>query len=389
MPVRASRIARSAGAIVAVATALALCPSLAVGQTASTPPPDETDDGWPDASDFLDEKYGFLPLVIPITEPAVGYGAGVGAAFISAPLGAARSGYDRPDITVVGGMYTDNGSWGAVAGDWRHWMDDRLQTLAGVVYSSVNLDFYGIGEDSVLKDDPLRYTLEPKGGAVQGKYRLGDSRAWIGLSYAFFTTRVTFEAPAGTPSLPDYDEDSNVGGLIASLTFDSRDNVFTPIRGTYVEGLVGLFDEALGGDDEFQRARIIGMQFFPTDHRIYFGYRGEVAAVSSAAPFYLKPFVSMRGAPIMRYQGEEIAQLEAELRWQFWKRLSVVGFGGYGVTWNDFERLDDTRTVTTGGAGIRYELARRYGIHVGLDVAVGPDDNTAIYVQFGSAWARP
>jgi hypothetical protein len=43
-------------------------------------------------------------------------------------------------------------------------------------------------------------------------------------------------------------------------------------------------------------------------------------------PFYLRPFISLRGAPIMRYQGDEVAQLEAELRWQFWQRFSVVGF---------------------------------------------------------------
>lgn len=42
----------------------------------------------------------------------------------------------------------------------------------------------------------------------------------------------------------------------------------------------------------------------------------------------------------------------------------------------------------TGGVGFRYELARKYGIHGGLDLAVGPD-NTAVYVQVGSAWARP
>ena len=90
----------------------------------------------------------------------------------------------------------------------------------------------------------------------------------------------------------------------------------------------------------------------------------------------------------MRYQGDETAQNEAELRWQFWKRFSLVGFAGGGVAWNDFERLGNTQTVVTGGAGFRYELARKYGIHMGLDVAFGPD-NTAIYVQVGSAWARP
>ena len=68
--------------------------------------------------------------------------------------------------------------------------------------------------------------------------------------------------------------------------------------------------------------------------------------------------------------------------------LQSGGFGGFGAAWNDFEHLDGQRTIQTGGAGFRYEIARRYGIHAGLDLAFGPDE-TAIYVQVGSAWARP
>ena len=65
----------------------------------------------------------------------------------------------------------------------------------------------------------------------------------------------------------------------------------------------------------------------------------------------------------------------------------AMGYGG-GAVWNDFERFDDTQSVVTGGGGFRYELARKYGIHIGLDVAFDPD-NTAVYLQIGSAWARP
>src|SRR3954469_5231386 len=136
------------------------------------------EDGWLDASGFLDKKYGFLPIVLPITEPAVGYGAAVGLAFISSPLGEAKAGYNRPNITLVGGFGTANGTHGAMIGDVRHWLDDHLQTIAGLLYGSVNLDFYGVGREAQLSAHPLHYNLEPVGGLVQGKYRLGDSRIW-------------------------------------------------------------------------------------------------------------------------------------------------------------------------------------------------------------------
>jgi outer membrane protein assembly factor BamA len=376
---------------------LALCTSPAAAQMTIEKSPDTTpapskfrsaDDGWPDVSGFLDEKYGFLPVLIPITEPAVGYGAAVGLAFLSRPLGEARAGFGRPDITIAGGLGTENGSWGVLVGDVRHWLDDRLETQVGFTHMSTNLDFHGIGQDARLDDHPLRYNLEPTGGVARVKYRLGDSTFWAGLGYAFAVTRVTFDAPAGTPGLPDFTRDSNVGGLTPSFTYDTRDNLFTPLRGTFFEALVGVFDPALGSDDEFQRVQLIAMQYVPLFRTIWLGVRADGAAIFGDAPFYLRPFITLRGAPIMRYQGDEVAQVEAELRWQFWNRFSAVGFAGFGAAWNDFERLHNTQTIVTGGIGVRYEIARKYGIHMGIDLAFAPD-NTAVYIQVGSAWARP
>jgi hypothetical protein len=347
-----------------------------------------TEDGWLDVSGFLDETYGFVPLVMPITEPAVGYGAAGGLTFIDKPVGEAKAGFGRPNITMVGGLGTENGTWGVMAGDLRHWQGDQLQTLVGVILASVNLDFYGIGRDNVLKENPNSYTLEPLCGLVRAKYRIGGSKYWAGLGYALASTEVTFDAPARIPGLPGNQQVSRVGGLTPMLSYDSRGNMFTPVDGTFVEATAGFFAPAFGGDDEFQRHSLIAIHYFPLHADVTLGVRGDATFSFGDVPFYLRPFIALRGAPIMRYQGDEVAQLEAELRWQCWKRFSLVGFAGYGAAWNDFEHLDNKRTVVTGGTGFRYEVARAYGLHMGIDLAFGPDV-TAIYIQFGSAWMRP
>jgi outer membrane protein assembly factor BamA len=179
-----------------------------------------------------------------------------------------------------------------------------------------------------------------------------------------------------------------VGGLTPSFTYDSRNTLFTPTRGTFIEAVLGVFSRPLGGDDEFQRVQLTAMHYVTLRPDLFLGVRGDGTASFGEVPFYLRPFISLRGTPVMRYQGDEVAQIEAELRWQFWKRLSLLGFAGAGVAWTDFERLHASKTVVTGGFGFRYELARRYGLHVGLDFAFAPD-NTAVYVQIGSAWMRP
>src|SRR4051812_15849985 len=142
-------VARTLGVMTALVAAPALAqtaapapadepPALAAGASPTDTPaksdqpkaPAAKGDGWPDMSAFLDEKYGFLPIAMPITEPAVGYGAVGGLAFLSKSFGDAAKGLGRPNITFVGGMGTSNGSWGAFGIDSRYWLEDHLQTLA-------------------------------------------------------------------------------------------------------------------------------------------------------------------------------------------------------------------------------------------------------------------
>jgi outer membrane protein assembly factor BamA len=380
-----------------ISIALGLCSLKVSAQTNVTHLPTETnapskfrspEDNWLDVSGFLEEKYGFIPIPIVVTEPAVGYGGGIGLMFLSKPLPTAEAGLGRPNITVVGGFGTENGTKGAFAADMRYWLDEHLQTFVGLLYGSVNLDYYGIGDDPALANHPLRYNLEPKGGTARVKYRFGDTRLWAGLNYAFTSTEVSFDKPPGTPGEPAIPHESNVGGFTPSLTFDTRDNFFTPNRGTYLEASGGFFSPAFGADDDFQRASLVAMKFIPLGAKWFFGLRGDVAASFGDEPFYLRPFISLRGAPTLRYQGEEVAQIEAELRWNVWKRFSLVGFAGTGAAWNHLESLDSVQTIVTGGVGFRYEIARAYGLYAGVDFAVGPNNN-AFYIQIGSAWARP
>ena len=346
------------------------------------------EDGALDISGFLDEPYGFIPLLVPITEPAVGWGAAGALAFLGQPKREAGAGFGRPNITAVGGLKTDNGTWGLLAGDMRHWMGDRLQTIVGVVQASANLDFFGVGEDSALEDNPQRYSLDPLGGMVRARYRVGMSRSWVGLNYALADTQVTFEAPASAPLLLGGSGHSRVGGLTPSYTYDSRDTLFTSTKGYYFEASAGLFDQSLGSDDAFQRASLTFMAFRPVPPEVTFGLRFGASFSFGDCPFYLRPYITLRGAQMLRYQGEETAEVETEARWQFYKRYSVVGFAGYGAAWNGLGSVDDKVAILTGGTGFRYEIAHKYGIHAGLDVAFGPD-HPILYIQVGSAWARP
>ena len=347
----------------------------------------DPEDGWFDVSSFLDTGHGFVPMVVPITEPAVGYGVGGGLVFIRNNEPLVGGSYRKPNMLAVGGMATENDTWATFAGHSASWLDDRVQTLVGGLYGSIQLDFFGVGHGP-LNEHPVHYELRPAGGLTEARYRLGTSRAQVALGYAYASFDVTFDADSLPPDVSPEELESKVGGVLPSVVWDSRDNAFTPLAGLYVNVGAGLFREWLGGTSDFERLNLVGIGYHPLSARLYLGGRLDAAFSYGDAPFYARPFITLRGAPVMRYLGESAASLELETRWQFYRRISLVGFAGVGSAWNGHTDVTRPENILTGGGGLRYELARRYGLHMGFDLAWGPDEN-AIYLQFGNAWFRP
>ncbi|MGC3961617.1 MAG: hypothetical protein QM813_27945 [Verrucomicrobiota bacterium] len=167
-----------------------------IPSTITNPPPSklwDPVDGWLDASGFLDTAYGFVPLFMPVTEPAVGYGAAGGLIFIDRREPSADGTYQKPNMAVVGGMGTENGSWAVMGGHSGNWMEGQMETLVGLMGGSINLDFYGVG-DGPQASVPLSYNIEPVGGIVEGRYRLGKTPWRGGLGYLFGQANVSFDA---------------------------------------------------------------------------------------------------------------------------------------------------------------------------------------------------
>ncbi len=346
-------------------------------------------DGWLDFGQFLDTAYGFVPLVAPITEPAVGYGAVGALVFIdrSAPGWGERGA--RPNMAVVGALGTENGTRGAFGGHLGSWMDGRLRTLVAVADADVNLEFFGLGGDRPPGGPGLRYSVAARGGVAGASYRLGATPLWVGARYAAATTSVDLSDPgSGLAGFTSGDLGLRLAGITPSLTLDLRDNFFTPTDGWYVDLSVPTFREALGSDRNFRKTTLTAIGYRPLGHATFLSVRGLAETSSSGTPFYLRPYVGLRGVQVLRYQGEQAASVEAELRWQFHPRFSVVGFAGAGVARSDAAQLERDKSVTAGGVGFRYLIARQYGLHMGLDVAFGPD-KPVIYVVFGNAWLRP
>ncbi len=341
-------------------------------------------DGCFDLSEFIKEPLGFVPVVMPITEPAVGYGAGGALVFISPNEPTSSGQYVRPNLTLLGGMATENGTRGYFGMHIGSWFEDKLQTRVAVYDVSANLDFYSIGDIDLNGD--VGYNLDTRGIFLEGMYRVGDSKWMLGGSYDYSETKAKFDIP-NLPGLSQLEKRNNFGGLSVIVDYDSRNNFFTPTGGVNFETKYTFFDPALGSDDEFQLLDLTLMNHHQWCDKWTFSLLASYQESFGDAPFYRQPYVSLRGVPMRKYQANRVAFSEAELRWQFLDRWSLLGFAGIGVT-NDTNGLrENTDDVVAGGFGFRYLIAREVGLHMGADLAFS-EETTAFYIQFGNAWMK-
>lgn len=345
-------------------------------------------DGQFDLSTFLENPRGFLPIPVVVTEPAVDYGGGGVALFLRPRREAGVEGWARPDISALGGIATQNGTWGTFAGDASRWLDGRLRTLAGGGTGTVNLDFYGLGADRASFDEAVRYSLQFAGVVAQANWQLAPRSPWaIGVRYVYADVEPKLRDEPVFPGLTDRVR-VVISAPTAIVEYDTRDNVFTPTRGIYAESAYLASREGLGATVDFERFDQTLIGWHPLPHDVTLGARGNYAWASDGTPFFLRPYVLLRGVQAVRYQGDHVASVELEARWQLYGRWSLVVFGGAGKTWTHRDGGSTTQNVASGGAGFRYELARKFGMHVGLDVAHSPG-TTAVYFIVGNAWFRP
>jgi hypothetical protein len=349
----------------------------------------DPEDGQFDLSQMLENPHGFLPIPMIITEPAVGYGGGAVGMFLRPRAEAGQEGWARPNISAVGGLATENGTWLALAGDSSRWADGRLQTLAGAGTGKVNLDFYGAGLDQENLEQKLRYSLVFSGAITQADWQLSKTSRWaVGLRYVYADITPELRDQPVAPGLENRSV-VKVSAPTAILEYDSRNNIFTPTSGLYSETSYLIARSGFGSSADFERLRQILLAWLPMPHDITLGARADYGWSSSATPFFLRPYIQLRGVPAVRYQGDQALALELEARWQCYGRWSLVPFAGVGAT-----RLEHSpssshgQSVGSGGIGLRYELARKFGLHAGLDVARSPG-TTAVYLQVGNAWFRP
>lgn len=349
-------------------------------------------DGQFDVGRFLSSRTGFLPLAVPITEPAVGFGLAGALAFFhekpsvrAGPPGA-PSRVNLPSTTLLFGGATENGTWFGGLGHLGVWNQGRIRYLGAFGYGSVNLDWYG--RNDAFNGGSVSYTNDVFAVVQRVTFQIGETDFFVGPQYRFISTSSNFSFTNRDLGIAPNEFQSSTSGAGLTIGYDSRDHPFAPTVGCNV-GLSFLQSATwLGGDFDYYRLNAYAMAYAPLAPDWVLGLHLNTTVSEGDVPFYDLPFILMRGVPAVRYVDNAVAQAEIEVRYDLNRRWSIVGFGGVGWTADTMGDLFDSDAHPAGGAGFRYLVAREYGLRLGLDVACG-EDGPAMYITVGTGWVRP
>ena len=345
-------------------------------------------------SDYIIEANGFVPVPLIITEPALG---GFGSAIIPVFITKNKPYEDSikgklirtpvaPDVTGAIALYTANNSWALAGFRSGTLVKSRIKYLIGGGYANLNMSFYKTF--SQLGEKELKFNISGMPFLLQATKRIALSHWYAGFKYLFLKTGVTYVGDTILYSLAKpLEQDKTISQLGVIVELDNRDNIFTPDKGMKLHVDANCSDNALGSDYDFWKLNYYMHAYRPISKRIIGGLRIDGQQAFNDPPFYMLPYIALRGIPAARYQGNATILSEIELRWDLKYRWSIMTYSGAGKAFDEWNKFDDASWIWSYGTGFRYLLARKFKLRVGIDVAHGPH-TWAYYIVFGSNWVK-
>lgn len=321
---------------------------------------------------------------IPFTNPTIGNGLTLGAAYLFNLEASNPSGFG------LGAMRSDNGSEALALGTRVNFGGGRWTLGGGVGTADVKYDLRL--EDGTLV--PLGQTADVLG--LQASYGVNEAlKLGFSLGYLDTTLRLNSRAFDGLPEELKPDANVELTKLTFNLSFDTRDDTFFPSRGTLAavnltlgEDADYLFDKALQvSETRYYKGFLSLAAYRPLGQRGVLAGRAVLCGAEDAAPFFDTCGVgfvdALRGFPSTEYIRDFSASVQAEYRGHIAGRVGYVLFAGAGGGGDTLGQISADAGGVAAGAGLRFRLSQQFALDYAADLAVNDQGDEYLYLSVG------
>ena len=286
----------------------------------------------------------------------------------------------RPDNLQVMTAYTLNNQFFLMLSPEKYFNEQRGRFFMNIGYLNWPTSFFGIGNESgidpeEIEDQEETYTdesfmLQPWiMHAVVADVSMGLTLDWKNTNVQDVEDGGMLEQGDITGS--DGGVSSGMGPVIA---WDTRDNLFSPSRGSWHKTWAWIYREWMGSDFDYEYYGLDLRHYRPIGRESVLAMQGFMALTSGEVPFNEYPTPLMRGLYENVFIDKNAVAVRAEYRFpiDFFAsgRWGGAVFGAVGDAFPDATTTEDIDLKVAGGVGLRYALNKKEKINVRLDIGV-------------------
>lgn len=284
--------------------------------------------------------------------------------------------------SMAGGalVFTTNGSFYFFGFSRLYWQEDTWRaTLAagtGDQDSQTYLEAIDIPEG--LYD----YSTEFSVIHAELQYRMVRN-LFVGSSFTHTVARSALEED---PSVLT----NNVNnGISASLSSDTRDNVYYPVKGELMNLRWINYPSWLANDTQANKITLEVNKYIPLKNKPdVLALRGSMKAGIGDIDFEQQQIIGkkdIRGYSQGEFRGDGKIALQGEYRKNFRSKFGLVGFFGIATLYGSENPDHNWKAYPAIGTGVRYTIFKKNHLNIGLDAAIG-DGDWGVYFRIGEAF---
>ncbi len=339
--------------------------------------------------DSIDRKNSFLALPFVFFSPETRWAFGATAIY-NFYLND-KDTDTSPSQLIFGGAWTQNQQVLFYIPYQFYWKKNVWRATGEVGYYRYSYNFFGVGNNipvTFKENYPVNYP----------RFRIHllkkiHHHLFLGLQYWFEDFKIDQDKldPEGlliTGNVSGSRGGRTAGiGLIAQL--DSRDNVYYPMRGLFVQGTIHTNSRYTLSEYNFDRYRIDFRAYHSFFSKHTFASRFFIDHITGRAPFSQMAFLGgtkqARGYEEGRFRDNNLFLTQLEYRVNIWKRFGAVAFGSFGIVSSKLSNLAINQNHKAFGVGLRYMTDLEKKVNMRLDYAITPLGNN-FYFTFGEAF---
>ena len=328
-------------------------------------------------------------LILPIIARSIETGWSFGVVSASTFHLQAHDSATRTSNAQAVALYTTRGQFVTALNGSIYFPGERYIVNEQLSYSSFPDNFWGLGK-ATPDSNKESYKFKQYYIYLHPQRRVG-SNLFLGL---VFEHQRVFDINYDAGKLFDKQNIAGrhgyrISGLGLSFTFDTRNNAFSPSKGTMMQFWFDHFITFLGSDYQYTNYNIDIRRFI----RIY---KNQVLALQAFAQLTggdvpLRSLAALGGANSMRgyyagrFRDKNQGVLQAEYRVPLFGRLGAVGFAGIGNVGPELKDVNFQCLKYSYGGGLRISLNKTEKLNLRLDYGLGKHSQ-GFYLQLGEAF---